>query len=72
MNAPVYFSPRVLDTINSLPDTDRKAIAAAIAGEFILGTDSSADLTPLQNLVFAIIRQYVKHDTHNLATGTQA
>lgn len=67
MNAPVFFSPRVISTINSLPDTDRKAIASAIAGEFILGSDVTSDLTPIQSLVMAIIRQYVQHDTNSIS-----
>lgn len=66
MTSPIFISPRVLDTINSLPDTDRKAIAGAIAGELILGSDATSELTPMQSLVFAIIRQYVTHDTNNL------
>lgn len=69
MNAPIFISPRVLNTINSLPDTDRKAIATAIAGEFILGSDAASDLTPIQSLVFAIIRNYVERDTYNMQHG---
>lgn len=65
MTAPIFISPRVINTINSLPETDRKAIAEAITGELILG-NASADLTPMQSLVFAIIRRYVDHDTRTL------
>lgn len=67
MNTPVFFSQRVLNTINALPDSDRQAIAHAITGEFILGAESAISLTPLQSLVFAIVRQYVEHDTHHIA-----
>lgn len=63
MNAPVFFSPRVISTINSLPDTDREVIASAITGEFILGVGETPGLTPIQSLVMAIIRRYVQHDT---------
>lgn len=66
MIAPVFFSPRVLSTINALPENDRKAIAAAITGEFILGAQTG-DLTPVQTLVMAIIRRYVEHDTRMVA-----
>lgn len=59
----IILSERVLNTINSLPADDRIAIASAVAGEIILGANASSALTPLQNLVFAMIRQYVKHDT---------
>lgn len=61
----IILSERVLNTINSLPVDDRIAIASAIAGEIILGASAAGELTPLQNLVFAMIRQYVKHDTDN-------
>ena len=61
----IILSERVLNTINSLPVDDRIAIASAVAGELILGASASGELTPLQNLVFAMIRQYVKHDTDN-------
>ncbi len=65
-NRSIILSARVLNTINSLPIDDKIAIASAVAGEIILGANASGELTPLQNLVFAMIRQYVKHDTdHN-------
>ncbi len=60
---PIILTPRVINTINSLPVDDRIAIAGALCGEMILGADASACLTPLQSLVFAMIRQYVEHDS---------
>ena len=39
MNQAVVISTRVLATINSLPDEERSAMAAALTGEFILGMD---------------------------------
>lgn len=67
MNASVIFSPRVLHTINSLPESDRQAVASAVTGEFILGSGQASDLTPMQSLVMVIIRQYVRHDMCMLA-----
>lgn len=67
MNSAVIFSPRVLHTINSLPETDRKAVASAVTGEFILGIGKASDLTPMQTLAMVIIRQYVRHDMSKLA-----
>lgn len=67
MEVSVFFSPRVISTINSLPDPDRKAVASALTGEFILGMGASTDLTPLQNLALAVIRQYVRRDTARVA-----
>lgn len=66
MNIHIILSPRVINTINSLPDADRIAVANALTGEFILGTGTPADLTPLQTLAMAVIRQYVRHDSAKL------
>ena len=60
MTAPIFISPRVLNTINSLPMEDRIAVATAITG------DASGELTPMQQLVYTIIRQYVRHDTNTV------
>lgn len=68
----IILSERVLNTINSLPVDDKIAIASAIAGEIILGANAAGALTPLQNLVFAMIRQYVKHDTDHFAIVPRA
>lgn len=67
MEVPVFFSPRVINTINSLPEPDRKAIASALTGEFILGLGASTDLTPLQNLAMAVIRHYIRRDSARLS-----
>lgn len=69
MDSAVFFSPRVVNTINSLPATDREAVASAIAGEFLLGHGATSNLTPLQALAVIIIRQYVRHDTAKIASG---
>ena len=66
MTAPIFISPRVLNTINSLPMEDRIAVATAITGEMLLGGDASGELTPMQQLVYTIIRQYVRHDTNTV------
>ena len=63
MDTSLFISPRVINTINSLPAADRVAVASAIAGELILGGKAKGELTPVQNLVFEIIRSYVKRDT---------
>jgi len=66
MNSAIYISPRVINTINALPENDRIAVASAITGELILGAQASDHLTPLQTLAFSIIRSYVKNDTHRI------
>ena len=59
MATPFVISSRVIDTVNSLPPEDRISISA----EFILGNDPSESLTPMQNMLYAMIRFYVVQDT---------
>lgn len=73
MNTPFFISPRVIEVINSLPETDRIALASAIAGELLLGGNAEASLTPLQNLAYRIIRDNVRRDTSRvMSAGTFA
>lgn len=67
MDVHVFLSPRVINTINSLPDADRIAVANAVTGEFILGTGAPEGLTPLQSLAMAVIRQYVRRDSARIS-----
>lgn len=59
----MVITPHVVNTINSLPVAERSAISAALAMEFILGTDPADTLTPFQVMVYAMIRSYVVRDT---------
>ncbi|GEM_PF-774212 len=63
MNNPVILSSRVIDTINSLPETERIAVASAISAQLILGADASSALSPIENMLFSMICSYVRHDT---------
>lgn len=56
-------SPRVVNTINALPAADREPISRALSREFILGEDPEQTLTPVQCMVYAMIRFYVNQDT---------
>ena len=68
-----FISPRVIDTVNSLPDVDRQAITSALSREFILGTDPYSGLTPIQGMLYAMIRHYVEQDTeHNRRLTSEA
>ncbi len=66
MNSAIYLSPRVINTLNALPENDRIAVASAITGELILGDRATDHLTPMQTLAYAIIRRYVVSDTHRV------
>ncbi|MDE5751072.1 MAG: hypothetical protein K2H88_00355 [Duncaniella sp.] len=63
MRPPIIITPRVIDTINSLSEADRGPITNALSMEFILGQNPEQTLTPMQNIVYAIIRFYVNQDT---------
>lgn len=61
--AAFFISPRVIDTINSLPLVDRLPITNALSAELILGQDPTESLTPMQNILYAMIRFYITQDT---------
>ena len=63
MRPSIIITSRVIDTINSLSNIDRGPITNALSMEFILGQDPGPTLTPMQNVVYAIIRFYVNQDT---------
>lgn len=68
MNQSVYFSTRVLDTINSLPMDDRSTMAAALTSEFILGIDVADSLNGIQKMVYSILCHYVRQDMRRIAS----
>ena len=63
MRPSIIITSRVIDTINSLSNIDRGPITNALSMEFILGQNPEDTLTPMQNVVYAIIRFYVVQDT---------
>ncbi|MCM1356702.1 MAG: hypothetical protein NC212_09900 [Staphylococcus sp.] len=71
MNASIIISPRVIDTINSLQPTDRTSISNALSMEFILGQNPENTLTPMQNIIYAVIRFYVNQDSRRQIDGVK-
>lgn len=63
MNSSIVLTPHVLNTINSLPTEERVAIASALAGEMILGASVAGELTAQQNMIYTIIKDYIRRDT---------
>ena len=59
----ILITPHVINTINSLPDEERTAIANTLAAELILGEKTEDSLSPMQEMIYSIIRFYVKQDT---------
>lgn len=68
-----FISVRVIDTVNSLPVSDRLPISNALTTEFLLGGDPNEGLTPIQAMLYAMIRHYVVQDTErNINPATPA
>ncbi|MCM1484205.1 MAG: hypothetical protein NC043_07700 [Muribaculaceae bacterium] len=65
MSTTIVFSERVLSTINALPTSERSAISSALTAEFILGRNPDDCLSPLQAILYTMIRSYVKRDMGN-------
>ncbi|MDE6090897.1 MAG: hypothetical protein K2G41_09360 [Duncaniella sp.] len=63
MKTPLIISPRVIDTINSLQPSDRTSITNALGMEFILGQNPDKMLTPMQSIIYAVVRFYVTQDS---------
>jgi hypothetical protein len=63
METAFVITPHVINTINALPTEERVAITSALAGELILGADAVSSLTPVQAMLYSMIKQYVCHDT---------
>ena len=59
----ILITTHVINTINSLPDEERTAIANTLAAELILGEKPEDSLSPMQEMIYSIIRFYVKQDT---------
>lgn len=66
MLQPVYFSQRVINTLNALPGDDRNTLSAALTSEFVLGESVIESLNPIQKMVYAILRSYVSSDQRRL------
>lgn len=63
MEGSFIISKRVINTIQSLSSADRQPISNALSMEFILGQNPESTLTPMQNVIYSIIRFYVNQDT---------
>jgi hypothetical protein len=63
MATSIVLSQSVISTIQSLPEQERLSIAAAIAGEMILGSDVRHDLTPYESILYTMISDSVARDS---------
>lgn len=66
MNQSIVLSSRVINTIKSLPADDSAILARALADEMLFGAPTF-ELTPMQQIAFAMIRDYVIRDSRRNA-----
>lgn len=64
MKQSIVITPHVLNTINALPMEERLAVASALAGELILGSELKDELTPIETMIYRIIRDYIERDSY--------
>lgn len=66
MNQSIVLSPKVINTIKSLPREEGATLARALADEMLFGAPTF-ELTPVQQIALAMIRDYVIRDTRRYA-----
>lgn len=63
MNTTYIITPRVIKAINALPAQLRGPISNALSRDLLLGEAPETTLTPVQCMVYAMIRFYVRQDS---------
>lgn len=60
----IVITPHVINTINALPEDERVAVASAFVGEMIMGFNVEDTLSPIQTMLYAVIKSYVQRDSY--------
>ena len=60
----IVITPHVINTINALPEEERVAVASAFIGEMIMGVEVEDSLSPIQIMLYAVIKSYVQRDSY--------
>ncbi|MBR3830594.1 MAG: hypothetical protein IKJ52_05020 [Muribaculaceae bacterium] len=63
MNNSIVISSHVINTINSLPKEEQITVASAFVSEMIMGENPEGELSPLQTMLYSVIRFYVQQDS---------
>lgn len=63
INKPILITPHVINTINSLPEEERIAVASAFISDMIMGVNPEKSLSSLQTMLYSVIKFYVQQDT---------
>lgn len=69
MNQAIVLTPHVINTINSLPEEERVAVASAFVSEMIMGVNPDESLSPLQKMLYSVIKLYVQQDSIKLSAA---
>ncbi len=69
---PIVITPHVINTINALPEDERVAVASAFIGEMIMGVDIDGSLSPIQTMLYAVIKSYVQRDSYKYFQNHEA
>ena len=70
--APIVITQHVINTINSLPEEERIAVAGAIISEMILGVNPERELSSLQTMLYSVIRFYVQQDSEKFKRSQES
>ncbi len=62
-NSSILISPQVAHRVQSIPEMDRKVIIDALASELVLGINPKGMLSPLQRILYTMIKSYIKRDS---------
>ncbi|MEF9923279.1 MAG: hypothetical protein RR061_00075 [Muribaculaceae bacterium] len=63
MNSSIVISENVINTISSLQPDEQKAVFNAFACDKILKVKRDFELSPLQEILYAIVCDYIKRDS---------
>ncbi len=71
MTSSIVISQNVIKTIVRLPKEERKAIFGAFACDEIFQTQREVELTPYQELIYAMVKDYIQRDSIRYAKSQQ-
>lgn len=72
MKNSIVITPHVINTLKSLSGDEQQAIANALVQEVVLGEPKKLPLSPIQEMVYSIIKFYVRQDSHRYNQSQQA
>lgn len=67
MSTTIVITPNLINRIKSLPKEEKKAIFNAFACDEIFKIEREVKLTPYQELIYAIVKDYIMRDSKRYA-----